>query len=215
MADNSDLLGVGALANIAGGVFGLIGSSGDRQKALDANQQAVQQWLNVNIPDPAQQKVVLQKFVQTGQLDPKLQQAVSQQGTELSKIQTDPSLKGAQLQALSSLQDIGNHGGMDLQSQEAVQQAQNDTNAQARGRSEAVADNFARRGISGSGLEMAAQLQGAQDANNRTSNAQMQAATDARSRALQAIQGSGNLAGNSSKPRLLPTSKRSYSARCD
>lgn len=185
------MIGAAALSAAQGSAA----SAADREAALGANQQAVQQWLDLNVPDPEQQKVVLQKFIQQGTLTPELEQAINRDSSAYDKIQTDPRLKAAQSEALGSLQDIGHSGGLQLQDQANLQKGLNDVNVADRGRREAIQDNMQRRGMQGSGLGVAAQLGSAQDATNRQSQQQLDTLASARSRALQAIQGGGQLAG--------------------
>lgn len=186
-------------AAVIGGALASDASSDDRTAALNQNQAAVKAWLDVNVPDPEQQKVVLQRFVQQGTLSPELEQAVKLGQSEFSKIQSDPALRETRLKALSSLSDIGDNGGLTLSDQANLQKGLIDVAAGDRGRREAISDNMARRGISGSGLDMTAQLDSAQKATNLASQQQLDTLGSARARALQAIQGAGSLAGDISK----------------
>ncbi len=186
---------VAALAPIVTGAIGSAASASDRKKALEQSRAGLQAWMDVNVPDPEQQKVILQRFVQQGTLDPKLEQAVLQGASELEKIKTDPRLKQSQLKALSSLEDIGSSGGLTLSDQANLQKGLNDVAVADRGRREAIADNMQRRGLSGSGFDQAAQLRNQQDATNLQSQQQLQTLGSARDRALQAITQGGSLAG--------------------
>lgn len=189
-----DLIGAGISA--VSGLIGAADSSGDRRKALEANHQALQAWLNVNVPDPEKQKIFLQNYVNTGKLTPEVEQAYSQGKSQLNGIQVDPGLKSKQLNALDSLSDISKNGGMNLSDQANEQKRVNDINAMDRGKRGAIADSFAARGMGGSGLEMASQLGEAQDATNRANEASLNTTASARQRALDSIMGSGQLAGN-------------------
>jgi hypothetical protein len=60
----------------------------------------------------------------------------------------------------------------------------------------AIGQNMAARGVGGSGVEIASQLANQQGAANRNSMAGTQAAADARQRAIAALMGSANIAGN-------------------
>lgn len=189
------LLALGMMSSVGGGIAANNASEAQRQAALAANQAAISQWLNVHVPDPAQQQIVLQKYAQTGQIDPILETAIKQDPSSMAKIQQDAGLKGQQLKALGSLQDLGASGGMTINDKANLQGALNDTNAAAAGRSGAIQDSMAARGMGGSGLAMAAQEANAQAANNRDSQAQLQTLGSARDRALQATMGAGQLAG--------------------
>lgn len=168
----------------------------DRAAALNANKEAIQKWMDIHIPDPDEQKIALQRFVQTGTLTPAVEQAVKQDPSAFEQVQIDPRLKEAQLGALSQLQDIGSSGGMQLEDKANLQHAMSDIASADKGRRDALAAQYASRGLGGSGLELASQLQGIQAANNQTSQAQLDTAASARQRALQAIMQGGQLAGS-------------------
>lgn len=198
------LAGAGILANIIGGSS----SSDDREAALQQHKDAIQAWMDVHVPNIEDQKVLLQQYVQTGRLTPELEQQVNQDASEYNKIQTDPRLKEAQLQALSKMQDIGSRGGLNLQEQGAQQKALGDIESQNRGRQEAILNQFAARGQGGSGLELVAQQNAAQQATNRASDTQLDQLGAARQRALQAVMQSGQLAGNLREQDYGEASKR-------
>lgn len=181
-------------ANAVGGLIGNAASSGDRAAALAANKDALKEWLQIHVPDPATQRVVLDRFVQTGEIHPALETAIKQDPSSYEKIQLDPRLKQSRLRALSSLEEIGD-GGLTLQDQADVEKATNDINAMDRGKRESIKDSFARQG-NGSGMEFVAQLKGAQDSTNRASEMQLNTLANARKRALDAIMAGGKLAGD-------------------
>lgn len=187
---------VAALAGpILGGAVGAVTSQGERNAGTAAEQAAVQQWLSVNVPDPQTQKVEFQKYLSTGQLSPQYESAMKQGPSAFSQITVDPALKGAQMNALSSLQNEGSQGGLTLADQATNQQAINDANAAARGRAASIMSQYAQQGLGGSGLELQAELQNAQNANQTQAASSLNAAAQARLRALQAVQGAGSLGG--------------------
>lgn len=181
----------------AGAVSGILGYL----SSMDANERAqliynngFKQWMSINIPDPEQQKIVLQNFVSTGQLDPKLKSAIAQSPTEFNHVVADSGQKAAQNTALSQLQDLGTQGGLRLQDKAALQDAMTQSQVADRGNRNAIEANAARRGISDSGFDLASQLEGQQAVGDRNSKAGLQVAADAENRALAAIQGAGQLA---------------------
>lgn len=117
------------------------------------------------------------------------------EGTAYDAISEDPLTRAAQMRALSYLQGIGESGGMDLQSQVAQQQALARSAQQDQANRQAVMESMARRGQAGSGAELAANLSGAQSSAQANAMAGSQFAADARTRALQAMMGSGQLGG--------------------
>lgn len=183
-------------SSLLSGVIGGAASSGDRSAADAARQNALQQFLDIDVPDPAQQKVILQKFQSTGQLDPQLEKAFNQSQTELNNVQVDPSTRAAQMSALAKMQDISNSNGMDAQARATNQQAINTSNTNAKGQRDAIMQNFAQRGEGGSGAQLQAQLLASQQDANSSSSQGLQAAASAQQRALQALSSGATLAGN-------------------
>lgn len=188
-------LGVSALASGAAGVAGALSNASAQQRAQLLQQEGVQQWLDVNIPDPATQKLALQQYVQTGTLHPTVEKALSSSDSEFKKIATDPALKDSRTRALASLENTG-YGGETTQDAAARQQASIDSGAKNRGEQQSIISNLQQRGQAGGGLELQARL-GAQQGNaDQLAKSSLQQESDRRNRALQAIQGAGSLAGD-------------------
>jgi hypothetical protein len=181
-------------AAVAGGVGSYLANKSANDRAEMLQNQNLQNWVKINIPDPAEQKLALQRFVQEGTLDPKLESAIKADPSEFQKIVTDQKYKDAQNNALSQLQEIGNNGGLRLQDKAALQDAQQSSIDQERGSRMAIAQSMANRGMGGSGFELAAQLQAQQGGADRNARNSLSAAASAQDRALQAIMGSGNMA---------------------
>lgn len=182
-------------AAVIAGMMGSATSAADRAAAMAQHQAAVNAWMNVNIPDPEQQKIFLKQFVQTGTLSPELEKQVKLDSTNYEKIQTNPKFKEATMRALGSMEDLGYSGGMTLEDKANQQKLQNDVDTSDRGRRDAIVDNFARRGVGGSGFALGAELQGAQGSTNRLAQGSLDTAASARKRALDAIMGAGQLGG--------------------
>lgn len=193
-AATAALLGGGALASIAGGIGNYVANQSAADRAATLQNQALQQWIAVQIPDPEQQKLALQKFVVEGKLDPKLEQAISANPSQFQKIVTNPGYASAQDKALSQLEDIGNSGGLRLQDKAALQDAQLHQQTQDRANRQAIGADLARRGLGGSGFDVAAQLQGQQGTSDQAANNSLKIAAGAQDRALQSIQQAGGLA---------------------
>lgn len=185
--------GIGAIgSDIAGGIT----AGHQLDDAKSARQSALQQWLNVNVPDPAQQKIELQRYQQTGQFSPTLQKTFQQDPSGLKSLQIDPTSRSAEVQALQQMGNIASSGGMDAQARQQQQQAINASNANERGQRGAIMQNFAARGAGGTGAELEAQLEASQGDANQAASQGMQAAAGGEQRALQAMASYGNMAGN-------------------
>lgn len=97
----------------------------------------------------------------------------------------------AQLDALKKFTQVG-EGGFDPEYEQKIQQAARSAQTEAQGRQGALMDTFSRRGLGGSGLELAAQLGSNSQAMDRLASSNQQAATDSYKNQLQALaQGAG------------------------
>lgn len=179
--------------SLISGMMGQQAAAGAEAQAMQARQQALTNYLAVHVPDPAQQKAIYQKYMSTGQLDPQMEQAVNQEATRLASINLDPSSREAELNALTKLQQVSDAGGLDAQAKEKEYQAINTSNANEAGQQGAIMQNFAARGVGGSGAQLAAALSADQGSANRGATAGMQSASDAEQRALQALTQSGQI----------------------
>ncbi len=155
----------GVLGGVAGGLFG---GSSERKKAEKQREQALLDILNSN-PEVGR--------------------------SAYEGITTDPRLRDAQMSALQGLAEEGRAGGLTIQSRAALNEANALQAQRERGSREAILQSMAQRGMGGSGTELAAALQNQQGSADRSALAGTQAAADARSRALQAMAQSGDLAG--------------------
>jgi hypothetical protein len=135
-------------------------SASDRAEMLQ--NENLQNWIKVNIPDPKEQELALKQFVQQGTLNPKLEAAIKQDPSEMSKIVTDQKYKDAQSQALNQLQDVAQNGGLRLQDRAALQDAQQSSIDHERGDRMAIEQQMANRGMGGSGFALQAQLEAQQ-----------------------------------------------------
>lgn len=185
-------LGLGASA--LGGVGNAVANMSAADRAAALQDKAVQEWLKVQIPDPAQQKIIMQRFVSQGELDPKLEQAIKQDPSEFQKITTSVTNRNAQNRALQELENVGNQGGLRLQDKAALQESMLSGQAKDRANREAITADMARRGLGGSGFEFASQLAGQQSGTDRDANSSLKIAAQAQDRALQSIMGAGDLA---------------------
>lgn len=177
---------IGSITNFLSG-----GAQGD---ATDAAQAGVDAMRSLQTPDIAQMQLELEQLVQQGQLTPEEAQLYLQQASETANIQTDPALKQAQMDALASLQEIG-EGGLTASDKAALSGIQRDEQTAARGAREAIIADAQAKGMGGSGLELMAQLKNQQDAATRQSIRDTDVAGMAQDRALAAIQAAGQMGG--------------------
>lgn len=188
------LAGLGG--GLLGGIFDLLGGNSNQARGVDSYKQAIEQLRQLGVPDIEAQKIVLQKAQQSGEYTPELEQAISQGNTELANITEDPMARQAQVGALTSLQDIAANGGQSLADKAALQDTLGQVAQQERGGRERIAQSMAERGISNSGLGLAAQLANQQNAAQNANSQGLNIAGMAQQRALQALQEAGQLGGN-------------------
>lgn len=178
---------IGGLTDfISGGSFG---------SAKDSAVKGVDAFRDVQLPTAEELQYQLSELIDSGQLTPEQATAIMQDSSALNQITLDPKLKQAQMEALAQLQDIGQNKGLTAMDRAQLAQIQSDEATQARGAREAILQNAQMRGMGGSGMEMLAQMQNAQDAATRQAARDTSVAGMAQQRALQAIQSAGQMGG--------------------
>jgi hypothetical protein len=123
-----------------------------------------------------------------------MEAAIKQDPSSFQQIITSSTDKAAQNKALQSLQDIGNSGGLQLQDKAALQDSMLQQQTSDRSNRLAINDEMSKRGLGGSGFDVAAQLQGQQGTSDQAAKNSLSVAAQAQARALDAIQKSGQLA---------------------
>ncbi len=171
-------------------------TGGKSSDASDATQQAMDAIKGIELPSIEDMTIQLKQLVQQGQISPEQAQAALVERSQMEDVKADPKLVNAQLSALKSLQDISDNGGMTLTDKANLQDISDTAMTQQKGAREAIIQNAAQRGVAGSGLELAAQLQNQQNSAVNQNKQDLDVAAQAQARALQAIQQSGTLAGN-------------------
>lgn len=111
----------------------------------------------------------------------------------LDQMQADPAARAAQMRALSELENIYAQEGLTQTDRAAMELARQESAFAEKAQRDALMQQYAARGIGGSGLELASQMQAQQGGANRAAQMQMQNQIAARQRALQALQMQGQL----------------------
>lgn len=184
-------IGLGAAA--IGGIANTVANLTAQERARVAQDKAFQEWMQINIPDPAQQQLALQQFVDQGDFTPQMEKAIKQAPSDFQKITTNATYQGAQNKALSELQNIGNQGGLRLQDKVALQESMLDQQTKDRANREGITADMERRGLGGSGFEFASQLAAQQSGADRNAQSSLSVAAQAQQRALDALMKSGEL----------------------
>jgi hypothetical protein len=156
----------GAIA--AGGLAALTslfsggGESGEEQ----AVREALAELENLDIP-PAEKRVIKYEMLQrVGTYNPELEADIVQGDTELKKIVEDPTYKAKQQEVLANL-ITKTEQGLDASDMAARNQIVREVGREASARNDAVLTGMARRGMLGSGAELAAKLSNEQVAAER------------------------------------------------
>ena len=173
----------------------LVGGLFPNKDAEEAARKAREALENLGTPDPESLKIQLQQMVSQGVLTPEQAETYFQESSAMQNITLDPRMKQAQMDALTSMQDIGQNKGLTAMDQAQLAQIASKEQAQQRGSREAILQNAQTRGMGGSGLEMMSQMQNQQDSATRQSQRDLGVAGMAQQRALDALQGAGSLGG--------------------
>jgi len=171
---------------------------GDSEDSSSSQQYQTSETYFKDVPVPTEQELTLalQRMVSSGQITPEMATTMYQQNSELYKANTDPKLYNAQLDSLSSLQQIGNEGGLTAIDRQKLNDINIEEATKLRGEQSALQNSMASRGISGSGQELAGRMMAEQGAADRMSRQGTDVAALAQQRALDAISKSGSLAGS-------------------
>ena len=128
--------------------------------------------------------------------DEKLMEIRAAKVAHQKDIATDPALRGTQLDALRKMSGIASAGGMDPGSRAALQEADYAAQKNFQDSSASIMRQQMARGTADSGNAMAQNLAAASTSANMLNRSGVQAAGDARQRALQAISATGKMAGD-------------------
>lgn len=185
-----------AAGSIVSGISGANAQEDAANTAAGLAQQGASQYENIDIPSIQQQQIQLQQIANAGNLTPQQEQTFQQNQSVLNSYQQNPEAFSAQMQALQSLQKLGQNNGLTAMDKAQLNQIQNQVNNQEQSNRNALVQNYAQRGLAGSGVQMAAQLAGNEAATKAASDQGFNVAAQAQQRALQAIQGAGQLGQN-------------------
>lgn len=116
------------------------------------------------------------------------------QATGLPAGVINAAMRQKQLQAIGGVEELSQTG-LSAIDRAALAEIQNQIATQERGQRESILQNMAQRGISGSGQELAAQLQSSQAASQQASTQGMQQAAQAQRARMQALSSLSEMAG--------------------
>lgn len=186
---------IGGVASLAGAAIGAGAQGAASRASIDAYQQSVKDLEAIGVPTAEAQQLTLEQYKSEGKWTPELEDAVKLGDSNMLGVTTDPAYRASQLKALGSLQDIGDSGGATLSDRATLERTMGNVNAKTRGAREAILQDAQQRGGYGSGTSLAAQLMAQQGGAQDAHQAGLDAAAQAQQRALQAIQGAGQMGG--------------------
>lgn len=176
------------------GLLKMLGLKGDGGAGQTVDE-AISLLKGQAAPTVDQLSYKIDNLVQQGVITPEQAKTFLMDKTAMEGISVDPRLKAAQMGALSSLQEIGSNGGLTAMDRAKLESALSRVGQESRGAREAILQRQAEMGRSGTGLELAAQLQNQQDSATRASQEGLDTAALAEQRALDAIAQAGALGG--------------------
>jgi len=171
----------------------LFGSSGS-DKADKMRQAAIDAFNAVKTPDLASLQVQLQNSVLAGKITPEQAETTLLNSNAFNQIKNDPSLVGAQKQALQSLQDTASAGGLTAVDKAQLQDITDTQNQENKSSSDAIIANARARGVGNSNLSAVQRLISQQGSADRAANSGLGVAAQAQARALQALTAAGTQA---------------------
>jgi hypothetical protein len=181
----------GGAGTVAGGLMGYLTRPDLSASTQSAKLQALTALLN---RPPEIPEVELQKYstpealAYLGNFTPEELQA-----TGLPTGVINQAMRNKQLQALGGVEQLSQTG-LSAIDRAALSEIQNEIAMQERGQRESILQNMAQRGLSGSGQELAAQLQSSQAASQMASQQGMQQAAQAQQARVNALSNLSNMA---------------------
>lgn len=188
------MTGMAMAAPIIGGFAGANAADAGMREAQRQQQAALAQFLGLRAPTVEEQKVQFDLPEYFGGFTAQTEGNIGMGPSAMEGVSTDPRLQEAQMAALQQIAEIG-QAGMTPAEAAALRTARRGAAAEAQAKSNQVLQEMQRRGMGGSGMELAARLQAAQSGADRMSQESDRAMQMAQQRALQAISQSGSMAG--------------------
>jgi hypothetical protein len=164
------------------------------QAQIDAAERAAAAFRGIRIPTIEEQSIILQNPDLVGEYTPEqiqLMQEMTQSAME--GVQVDTNVLNKQKDALEGISDVA-EGGYSESDKATAREIQRTVSQDAQARQKAILNAMASRGVLGSGMELAAQLQGNQQAAEQMSRGGEGLTQQAQARALQALGQQADLA---------------------
>lgn len=184
---------IAAGAALAGVVGGMMNKS--QNKMSPYLERAMREINSINVPDPESLKIKLDQLVQQGVITPEMAQASLVDNNAYDDVQVNTQARGAQMSALEELQNQISNGGLTAVDQSRIQHTLDDVNNTERGQQQSIMEDAHRRGVSGSGLELANRLMSQQHAADTAGRQGMDIAAMAQQAKMDALKSAASLGG--------------------
>lgn len=176
------------------GMFASLFGNPGSDKSDQLRQQAQDAFNAVKTPALSSLQVTLQNAVQAGKITPEQAETTLLNSNAFNQIKEDPSLVGAQKQALQALQDTASAGGLTAVDKAQLQDITTQQNQQNSSANAAIMADARARGTGNSNLTAVQKLISQQGSANTAANSGLTVAAQAQARALQAMQAAGTQA---------------------
>jgi len=186
---------IGGGAMIGSSIIGGNEAAKGRKAQERAAKAASDALASVGIPEIEAQKIILQNPELVGEFIPEAERALELEDSLMENVAADQTVVDQQTAALEGMAEIA-QGGLTEADAAAARQIQREVGQSDQARRKAILQNMAQRGVLGSGMELAAQLDAAQQAADNQSAASDRLTQQALARSMQALAQSGQMAGN-------------------
>jgi hypothetical protein len=176
----------GAASAVLGGVVGNIMSAGDRAEQRRRMHAALNELKKLGLPPDLSAPLILRELQKQGVYTPELEKDLNDSFAEVKLIDEDQTLKDAQRQALSMMQQRGKVG-LSAEDRAALSEVRNNLERDSQAKAQQIMQQFQARGQGGAGAELSALLQSGQSQAEQASQASMSLMGQAQQRALEAV----------------------------
>lgn len=195
----ADPLTIGAIASVAapvlGGLLGREASRGAADRSMQASQAALAALEGVNVPNIEEMKLALQNYLDVGDYNPLVEEALQLGQSAIEQINVDPRLRQEQMKALQALSDKAS-GGLTQADLAGFELARRNAANEAQSRDQKILQDLAQRGQAGGGAEIALRAISNQEAADRQAMQDLEMASRQEAARMQALQALGQTAGN-------------------
>jgi hypothetical protein len=181
-----------AAASLVGGAISGNQAKNAAKRQADDMARIQSMYNDLKAPSVEEQQAILERLAYEGDYSPEALEALGLGPSSMENVQADQQALDAQVDALNKMREIS-QGGLTEADEAAAREIQRKTDSSDMARRKSVLNEMAQRGVLGSGMELAAKLQGAQDSTQNQADANDKLIQQAQARALQALSQTGGL----------------------